>query len=120
MLLWKGHGKFEALFKFLAPRFLLGPDHVLDCERVHARWQWCCAQKRGLKLYTLNALLRTTHTLEHSRMPSDGELFEYLEAEKALDKSDLAHARADDIAIGWRSNEHTGTSQVGASLFYLS
>ena len=36
-LLWHGHGKYEALFKCLAPRFLLSPDHVLDAERIHAR-----------------------------------------------------------------------------------
>ena len=112
--------KFQALFKLLAPRFLLCPDHVLDCERVHARWQWCCAQKRALKLYTLNALLRTTHMQGHNRMPTDGELFEYFEAERALYKSDLAHASCDDIAMGWMSNEHNGASQAGTPLFYLS
>ena len=39
VLLWHGQGKFQNLFRFLAPRFLLAPDHVLDAERVHARWQ---------------------------------------------------------------------------------
>ena len=46
VLLWHDHGKYESLFKFLAPRFLLAPDHVLDAERIHARWQWSC-QKKG-------------------------------------------------------------------------
>ena len=109
VLLWRGHGKFEALFKFLAPRFLLCPDHVLDCERVHARWQWCCAQKRSLKLYTLNSLLRTTHMQEHNRMPTDRELFDYLEVERALHTAGLAHASDDDIALGRRSNRSFGT-----------
>ena len=44
-LLWHSKGKYESLFKFLAPRFLLAPDHVLDAERVHARWQWICRSK---------------------------------------------------------------------------
>ena len=120
LLLWRGHGKFEALFKFLAPRFLLCPDHVLDCERVHARWQWCCDQKRAIKLYTLNALLRTSHLAERTRMPTDAELFQYLEAERALVTSDVAHARCDDIAMGWRSSELSWASKAGAPLFYLS
>ena len=59
--LWKGRGRFEALFKWLASSFLVGPDHVLDCERVHARWQWFCASKRGLQLPALNAILKVTH-----------------------------------------------------------
>ena len=50
-LLWHGRGKYERLFRFLAPRFLLAPDHVLDAERVHARWQWLCLRKRGLCLH---------------------------------------------------------------------
>ena len=45
-LLWHSKGKYESLFKFLAPRFLLAPDHVLDAERVHARWQWTCSVKK--------------------------------------------------------------------------
>ena len=55
VLRWKGHGKHESLSKFLAPRFLLAPDHVLDVERIHARWQWTCRQKRALKLPQLGS-----------------------------------------------------------------
>ena len=69
VLLWHDRGKFERLFRFLAPRFLLAPDHVLDAERVHARWQWLCIQKRALKLPSLNATLRLTHYLEHNPFP---------------------------------------------------
>ena len=36
--LWKGQGEYRVLFQFLAMRFLLAPDQVLDCERSHARW----------------------------------------------------------------------------------
>ena len=46
VLLWKGHGQFQSLYRFLAVRFLLAPDHVLDAERIHARWQWLCQQKK--------------------------------------------------------------------------
>ena len=47
VLLWKGHGRFQSLYRFLAVRFLLAPDHVLDAERIHARWQWLCQQQKG-------------------------------------------------------------------------
>ena len=40
--LWHGHRAYKPLFKFVALRFLLAPDEVLDCERTHARWQWLC------------------------------------------------------------------------------
>ena len=108
-LLWRGNGKFEVLFKFLAPRFLLCPDHVLDCERVHARWQWTCDEKRSIKLYSLNALLRTTHLLENNNMPRDDDLFPHLEAERALHRSEVAHAADADVAVGWRSHICAGT-----------
>ena len=38
-LLWHNKGAYKDLFCFTAARFLAGPDHVLDCERVHAAWQ---------------------------------------------------------------------------------
>ena len=115
-LLWRGAGKFEGLFIFLAPRFLMCPDHVLDCDRIHARWKWSCDQKRGLKMYTLNAILRATRLLESNHMPTDQQLYEDLEAERALHDSELAHAADDDIAIGWRSAlGHIGPSPIGTS-----
>ena len=107
-LLWKKEGMFEELFKFLAPRFLLCPDHVLDCERIHARWQWTCDQKRNLKLFSLNAMLRTTHLLENNHLPTDWDLHEHLEAEQALLNSQRTHAAEDGVALGWRSHNCAG------------
>jgi len=46
--LWRGRWQFEALFRLLAIQFLVSPDHVLDCERTHARWQWLCTIRRGV------------------------------------------------------------------------
>ena len=54
VLLWHNHGKYQVLFKFLAPRFLLAPDHVLDAERIHVRWQWICKVRRSQKLQNMN------------------------------------------------------------------
>lgn len=103
VLLWHGQGKYQSLFRFLAPRFLLAPDHVLDAERVHARWQWLCLQKRALKLHSLNACLRLTHWLEHQAFPKHEELLPHLEVEAkehrlGLETLDLEGG----VAAGWK------------------
>ena len=105
VLLWRDNGKYEQLFKFLAPRFLLAPDHVLDAERMHARWQWECLDKRALKLQTLNASLKLMHYMEHNQaFPRDQELLPFLRAEK--DEHELALGAAADgpepVVHGWR------------------
>ena len=104
VLLWKGHGKYESLFKFLAPRFLLAPDHVLDAERIHARWQWTCIQKRALKLQTLNASLRLMRYIEHNQVfPIHDAMIPNLEAERLEHKLALENlVDADEVALGWR------------------
>ena len=102
---WKGRRRFENLFRFLAPRFLVAPDHVLDCERQHARWQWMCAAKRGLKLPGLTAFLKRTSYLEKhaGAFPPDEALAEHLEASQAQLRWDYSEAsRAEDLAPGWR------------------
>jgi hypothetical protein len=103
-LLWHGHGAYATLFRFLAPRFLLAPDHVLDAERVHARWQWSCTLKRSLKMHSLNGCLRLTHFLEHNRsFPSSEELCCNLQAEQLEHKLGLeAIEEAGEVAPGWR------------------
>ena len=104
-LLWHSKGKYESLFKFLAPRFLLAPDHVLDAERVHARWQWTCSVKRSIKLQSLNATLRLMHYMEHNQtFPDDMDLLEHLEAERMEHKLAMQALTDDDeVALGWRS-----------------
>ena len=61
VLLWYENGKYASLFRFLAHRFLLAPDHILDAERIPARWLMACALKRGMHIMTLNASLRVMH-----------------------------------------------------------
>ena len=104
VLLWKGHGKFEVLFKFVAPRFLLAPDHVLDAERGHARWQWVCDKKKALKLMALNASLRLQHYIENNQsLPSFEALLPHLQAERDNHKVSMEALVADeDVAVGWR------------------
>ena len=104
VLLWHADGKYETLFKFLAPRFLLAPDSVLDAERVHARWQWLCDRRRALKLPLMNASLRLRHYTESNQaFPTDDELLPHLQAEAMQHKLDLASV-SDDVAPGWRSS----------------
>ena len=104
VLLWHGQGKYEALFRFIAPRFLMSPDHVLDAERIHARWQWICTQKRSLKVHTLNATLRIMHYLEQNRcFPTHEDLLPHLRAEQQSHNVILENIEAEEvIALGWR------------------
>ena len=104
LLVWKGRGRFETLFKFLGPRFLLAPDHVLDAERVHARWQWSCLIKRSIKFQFLNASLRLTHYLEHCvKFPDHDTLLPCLQAEIKEHKIALqALSDDDEVALGHR------------------
>ena len=102
VLLWHDNGKFERLFKFLAPRFLLAPDHVLDAERIHARWQWICRAKHAQKIQSLNASLRIMHHVEQNQtFPTHEELLQHLHAE-AKDHALSMDALEDDTPLGWR------------------
>ena len=114
VVVWHGHGKFQCLFKFLAPRFLLAPDHVLDAERVHARWQWACLIKRGLRMHGLNAMLRLCHFMENNAVfPSDEILFEHLQAEMQQHRVDLrAAAEEGVVARGWRPPASKKTAKI--------
>jgi len=78
--LWHGRGRFEPLFRWLATLFLVGPDHVLDCERIHARWQWICATKHAIQLPLLNASLKVTHYMDRhdGNLPADEALEPHL------------------------------------------
>jgi hypothetical protein len=57
-LVWKQGGRFSKLFVFLAVRFLSNPSHVLECEGIHARWQWLGQGRRSVKMKTMNSVLK--------------------------------------------------------------
>ena len=108
VLLWQGQGSYQDLFRFLAPRFLLAPDHVLDAERIHARWQWLCGIKHAIKMHTLNASLRLVHYVENNQaFPDDEVLYEHLVAEGAQHLADRRAVQQregdEEVAMGWRS-----------------
>ena len=109
VLLWHCNGKFEILFKFLAPRFLMAPDNVLDAERVHARWQWSCLLKRATTFQNLNASLRLTHYMEHNhRLPDDEILNPLLRAEAFAHKLTMEALEAEGVVVlGARSAQHS-------------
>ena len=104
VLLWHGQGQYQSLFEFIAPRFLLAPDHVLHCERVHARWQWILEDKRSLKMHTLNASLRMQFYLENNAAwPTMENLLPHLQAEREQHRVEMAALRDDgEVALGWR------------------
>ena len=96
---------YGSLFKLLAPRFLLAPDHVLDAERVHARWQWACTLCQVMKIMTLNATLRLQHYLENNQtFPLHEDLLPHLHAESMHHKLTLEAISAEqDAPLEWRS-----------------
>jgi hypothetical protein len=104
VLLWHDHGKYEVLFKFLAPRFLLNPDHVLDAERIHSRWQWACSMKHALKIQALNGSLRLMHYIENNQtFPSNEDLVPHLQAERLEHRLAMKDIETEgEIALGWR------------------
>ena len=79
--LWKGRGRFQGLFRYLACRFLSSPDHVLDCEGVHSRWQWIEHNKRSINIKMLNAVLRLSSYINHfGDPPAMDELVPHIQA----------------------------------------
>ena len=103
--LWQGGGAYRRLFQFLALRFLLAPDQVIDCERAHARWNWLCESMRGVRLPYMNATLRLTQHLETNgnEFPPHERLHQHL----AQEANALRVARAEihaneEIAPGLR------------------
>ena len=101
---WQGNGEYKALFQFLAMRFLLAPDQVLDCERAHARWNWICQAKRNLRMLAANAHLRLTSYLEgHGQeLPRHDDIRVYLMQEADAFRAATFRANAnEDIAPGF-------------------
>ena len=74
-VLWGARGLFAPLYRFLAPRFLANPDHVLDCERQHAVWKWVLQRRRAMRLPNLNAWLKVgEHIRRYDELPPYAEL----------------------------------------------
>ena len=73
VVLWRDQGRYAELYRWLAVRFLGNPDHVLDCESVHAQWQWIEAVARGVKMKQLNAqpLVRSWLQQHRGLLPHD-------------------------------------------------
>ena len=101
--LWQGQGAFKPLFQFLALRFLLAPDQVLDCERVHARWQWFCQEKRNMRLPLMNGWLRLCEHLERHNWMLPGDVQEHLDFATAAEHAALKEvAGRAEVAAGMR------------------
>ena len=119
---WQGQGAFKPLFQFLALRFLTAPDQVLDCERLHARWQWICKTKRSIKMPLMNGWLRTSQFMEANgfSLPPEHVLQPHLEYATALDRAaQLAVAARGDVAPGMRKHVRS-VADNGAARISLS
>ena len=101
---WKGGGAFRNLVYYLIPRFLANPDHVLDCEGVHARWQWLEAGKRNVKLKSLNSVLKLGSWITAcGDLPPIDELLPHLQAVRASLRGQYAQVlREGEVASGLR------------------
>ena len=81
---WKSNGRYRDVFICLGARFLSSPDHVLECEGVHSRWQWLELSKRSIKLKSLNAVLRLSAFLNfYGDLPSADELAPHIRSIRA-------------------------------------
>ena len=98
-------GSYKELFIFIAPRFLSNPDHVLDAEGIHARWQWVEAGKRNIKLKALNAILRLASWMHFfGDLPPLQDLMPHLQAvRRHLNQQYQAVLQGGEVAAGARS-----------------
>ena len=83
-VVWGCNGYFAYIFYFLGARFLSAPDHVLECEAIHARWKWWTMNRRRLKLKSLNAYCKIhDYILQFDELPPDDDLEPHIIAAKA-------------------------------------
>jgi hypothetical protein len=97
---WRGEGRYTALFVFLANRFCGAKDHVLDVESVHAQWKHLTNGRNALKFKTLNAVLKLRHYFfTVGNLPAFEELDTYIEeVAQAHRQRYLAIVAAGDVA----------------------
>ena len=120
-LLWRMNGRFKNIFKFLAVRFLAAPDSVLECEGVHARWQWLCVVRRRIKFLFLNGLLKVQDYL-HSfgSLPTFDQLEEFIalafDTEKALYASVVSNPDVAGDYVHHMYSERFGLSALDITL----
>ena len=106
LCLWHGKLSFKDLFVFIACRFLSNPDHVLDAEAVHAKWQWIALAKRNVKLKTMNSILKLSSFIsEHGDLPlwDEMEPYVYQVRQYLREQFDLARTH-DAVAAGARAD----------------
>ena len=115
-MVWGARGLSVPLYRFLAPRLLANPDHVLDVERQHAVWQWALSRRRGLKLKNLNAWLKLGDYLrDNENLPPHRELEPYLTGIRQRFRQDWReHLASGDVARG-RVFDHMYHDRLGLS-----
>ena len=79
VVLWRGEGRYAELYRWLAVRSLGNVDNVLECESVHAQWQWIETVAHSINLNQLNAVLLLRSWLQHhGHLPGHDALQPYL------------------------------------------
>ena len=66
VVLWRDGGRYAALFRWLAVRFLCNPDHVIECESIHAQWRWIEVVAHNINMKQLDAQLLIRSWLQQS------------------------------------------------------
>ena len=105
VVLWRDQGRYAELYRWLAVRFLGNPDHVLDCESVHAQWQWIETVARGAKMKQLNAQLLVRAWLQqHRDLPPPDQLSVHIDDVQASARHRYAIVRGSgQIASGFQA-----------------
>eukprot|EP00959_Pyramimonas_sp_CCMP1952_P158157 3307386-Pyramimonas_sp.AAC.1 len=98
-LLWRCNGRFADIFRFAALRFRCVPDHVLDCESVHARWKWLEWTRRNIKFKLLNAMLKLSQHLRDNggQFPANAVLAPYMSDIRAGLREQVRQLCADGV-----------------------
>ena len=101
-MLVAARGGVPTVVSFSAVRFLSVKDHVLDCERTHAVWQWLMLLKRGMGFAFMNALLKTmSYSNWNCGLPSAAVLQPHLETVRAMNRrAYLAAVHDSGAAVG--------------------
>jgi hypothetical protein len=105
--LWKRKGKFKDLFYFVAARFMSAPDHVLDCEGIHARWKWIAETKRGMKLKQMNSVLKlAAYIHNHGDLPCIDTLLPHIDQIRQHYNQQYANVVNDGVVAPGMRAEH--------------
>ena len=102
-LLHHCRGRFATCFRFLARKFLAGPDDVTACESAHAQWKWFENNCRGISFPLLNACIKLqTYLRLNGNLPELEQLQPWIDAERRTMREEYMQIVADGVVQGQR------------------